>query len=176
MGLIFLGGIHGSGKTYLLASKPQSLNLEILTASEILKWNDYSKQPNSKLVASIQNTQSRLVNNLSKITERNGKYLLNGHFCLLNKNKIIEKVPKETFDIISPKSLYLKVAEPSIISTRLQDRDKKLWSLKLIKDMQDMEISYARELSQFFNIELYIIQDNQEDYFWQLLQRDIEKW
>ncbi|MDD4520158.1 MAG: ATP-binding protein [Alphaproteobacteria bacterium] len=176
MNLIFFGGIHGSGKNYLLDKIAAKINLEILTASDVLKWKEYSDNPESKFVKSILDTQDRLIINLSKIILPNIKYLLNGHFCLLNKNGNIERIPEETFIKMSPKSLYLKIADPSIILERLKCRDNKSWSLDLIKNMQIEENKYAQDLSKSLNIPLYIIKDNQEKVFFDLIKKDIEKW
>lgn len=50
-------------------------------------------------------------------------YLLDGHFCLLNNEGIISKIPEETFINLSPRGIILLTDSIENISYRLNDRD-----------------------------------------------------
>ena len=154
--LIFIGGIHGSGKGQICNEMISRTSLIHLTASNILKWNDISEQ-NSKVVEDIQYTQDKLINNLRKIVDPNLDYLLDGHYCLLNKNNKPEKIPNQTFKDINPRKIILVIANPSEIKIRLEKRDKKIYELTLIEEFQNLEILYAKEISNILSIPLLII-------------------
>ena len=170
--IIFLGGIHGSGKNFILQHANFQNNITHLTASEVLKWKDFSENPNDKKVSSISNTQNLLISNLKKIITNDGFYILDGHFVLLNKDGQIERIPETTFSEINPKALIIKTASPNSILERLKQRDNCTWSTSLISDMQKEEIQYAKEISLKLNIKLYHIEDNQESLLSQIINSE----
>ncbi|MDD4519667.1 MAG: ATP-binding protein [Alphaproteobacteria bacterium] len=175
MNLIFLGGIHGSGKDYVLDKIASKTSFQPLRASDVLKWSEYSHNPELKQVRSIPQTQDRLIHNLNLIMQKDKKYLLNGHFCLLNAEGKIERVPLETFEKLAPKSLYIKTSAPQVILERLKKRDAKEWPLRVLDAMQNEEIWYAKELSKILKIPLHLVEDNQEEAFLSLLKKDMKE-
>ena len=58
--IIFIGGIHGVGKGTLCEKVCNELNLQHLSASEVLKWEEISEKEN-KLVNDFTLTQNRLI-------------------------------------------------------------------------------------------------------------------
>lgn len=99
--IIFIGGIHGVGKGTLCEKICNDLNLRHLSASEVLKWEEISEKEN-KLVKDFTLTQNRPITNLQKIVKENEKYILDGHYCLLNYDRIPEKIDFETFSSLNP--------------------------------------------------------------------------
>lgn len=160
--IIFIGGIHGSGKGEICKILKSKTDLIHLTASEILKWSELSPQE-EKLVKDINKTQNRLISNLNKIVEEDKSYLLDGHYCLLNKKEKPEKIPIQTFRDINPKKLILVKAEPNIIKKRLENRDAKIYNIKLIEKFQNLEINFANELSHILKSPIHIIDSERFD-------------
>lgn len=160
--IIFIGGIHGSGKGTICDTLKSKVELIHLTASEVLKWNELSIQK-EKLVTDINKTQDRLITNLNKIVEENKTYLLDGHYCLLNKDEVPEKISVQTFKDIYPKKLILVIANPKIIKKRLENRDAKTYEINLIEEFQNLEINFAKEISEVLQISLHIIDSEEFD-------------
>ncbi|WP_294216108.1 ATP-binding protein [uncultured Chryseobacterium sp.] len=144
--IIFIGGVHGSGKGTICREITSKYKIKHLTASDVLKWNDISEK-NSKKVINIKETQNRLIVNLGKITNTDEVYLLDGHFCLLNSLNQPEKIPIQTFIDINPRKIILVIADSSEIKSRLEIRDNKAYQQSLIEDFQNLEIEYANEIS-----------------------------
>lgn len=161
--IIFIGGIHGSGKGVICEKITSELDIIHLTASEVIKWTEISEQ-NVKTVSNIQNTQNLLINNLKKIIKSESKYLLDGHYCLLNKDGIPEKIPLETFREISPSKLILIVASSQEIKKRLEIRDSKIYDIKLVEDFQNLEIEFAKEINGTLGIPLLIANSLSVEY------------
>ena len=143
--IIFVGGIHAVGKGTLFEKICKQTGFVHLTASEILKWTEISK-PNNKKVNNTQATQDRLIAGLDKVLKKNESYLLDGHFCLLNSEAEVEKVPIETFEKIAPKLIAIITAEVNLIKERLEKRDKREYSFDLLKSMQTFEKEYAQQI------------------------------
>ena len=157
--IIFIGGVHGVGKGNICQQIKSKVNIIHLTASEVLKWKDISDVDN-KLVQDINETQDLLIVNLSKIVHKDKHYLLDGHYCLLNKNGISERVPFKTFQNLNLSKLILVYEEPKTIKERLEFRDGKNYDLEQISDFQNMELAYAKEISENLNIPLLQIQSS----------------
>lgn len=154
--IIFIGGIHGSGKGKICDEIISNHNINHLTASEVLKWTEISEQ-NSKSVADITDTQNRLIFNLQKIVKENETYLLDGHFCLLNSQNQPEKIPIQTFIDINPHKIILVVANSKEVKKRLEARDNKIYELSLIENFQELEIEYANEISKVLSKPILIV-------------------
>ncbi|AZB09304.1 AAA family ATPase [Chryseobacterium sp. G0162] len=158
--IFFIGGIHGVGKSTICKSICKDLNLKYLSASQLLKW-DESEDPKNKKVSNILQMQNKLIIGLKLNTDVNKNYLLDGHYCLLNKKNKVQPVPHDTFIQINPINLNIILGNVSEISTRLQNRDNIVYSIELLKKFQNYELSYAQELSKKLNIDLNIgTQDN----------------
>lgn len=153
--IAFIGGIHGVGKSTACKSICDVTGLIHLTASTVLKWNEI-KQGAEKIVADINATQNRLIEGLKAVTGNDEKYLLDGHYCLLNKMGKVQPVPIETFIQIAPYLLSLLIEDASIIQSRLENRDKKPYGINLLNEMQDHEISHAQIIAKTLDIELII--------------------
>lgn len=156
--IIFIGGIHGSGKGKICEVVKNKTDLIHLTASEVLRWNELSNY-GEKLVKNIPYTQNRLIINLKKIIEKDKKYLLDGHYCLLNDDSIPQKIPINTFKDINPLKLILVITEAQIIKERLENRDSKNYDIRLIENFQNLESSFANEISKILKVPLFIIND-----------------
>lgn len=150
--VIFIGGIHGSGKGTLCTQISHEIGLPHFTASELLKWNEVSPDVKNKTVIDIPDTQNRLINGLKEIKKKHQSFLLDGHFCLFNKNGIVEKIELEIFKNINPNFIVFVFSSPEVIQKRLKTRDGKIYSISLLQEMQMVEESYAKEIA--FSLEI----------------------
>lgn len=152
----FIGGIHGVGKSTICKKICDKLEFNHLSASEVLKWQEISKGKQNKNVKDISVTQDRLINGLISIIEPSKQYLLDGHYCLLDSNNNIIKVPLATFKLINPTSLNIVIGDIKEIKERLENRDNKLYDYNLLREMQACELNYANELSKDLGTSLNI--------------------
>jgi adenylate kinase len=156
--IIFVGGIHGVGKGTLCALTAAKSGFIHLTASGLIKWHEVSADVNNKLVERVQDTQDRLINGLKSNVIAGNRYLLDGHFCLLNKLGRCEKVPVDTFQKISPSAIVLITASLKEIIKRLEKRDGTHYSIDQLKQLQEKEVEYAKEISDLLQIPFIEIQ------------------
>ena len=135
--LIFVGGIHGVGKGTFCKKVLSKTNSIHLSCSNLIKWTEISSIQNKKV-----------------------KYILDGHFCLLNKENIISNVPFETFEKINPKGIIIISEEVEVIFKRLNLRDNLSYSIELLQGFQDREIARAKEVAKKLKVELFIFKNN----------------
>lgn len=160
--IAFIGGIHGVGKSTICRHISSELNLEYLSASELLKWKDINEDAKNKKVKDIPDTQNRLILGLTNTVQKGKNYLLDGHYCLLNSDNEVVNVPLETFEEINPFSLNLILGDISEIKKRLETRDNKPYDYALLERLQSEEITYAKYLSKTLGITLNV--GTQNDY------------
>uniref|UniRef100_UPI00404927AB AAA family ATPase n=2 Tax=Flavobacterium sp. TaxID=239 RepID=UPI00404927AB len=154
--IIFVGGIHGVGKSKICQEICTELNLEYLSASNVLKWQEINDQSNCKVVKNINNNQKRLLDGLKNILTNEKDYVLEGHYCLLNSENKIENISSNTFQKIKPKALFIILGELKEIKRRLIERDDKDYEIEFLDRFQNKELARAKNLSETLNIPLYI--------------------
>lgn len=160
--LIFIGGIHGVGKGTLCKKLSSSSKLIHLASSDLIKWSEISSVKN-KTVNNVLNTQERLISGLEKQIIEDKKYLLDGHFCLLNSKNIPVVVPFETFKRINPKGIILVTEKIKLISQRLNNRDNVFYSQELLENFQNREKEQAKKTAEKLNIRLLYYNNNFEE-------------
>jgi adenylate kinase len=130
--------------------------LGYLSASELIKWKEISKDPIAKAVADVQATQGRLIQELYSVVKIGNKYLLDGHFTLFNVEQKVTRIPKEIFDELNPFSLNLIIDSVAKIKARLEERDNRFYHADLLDGLQNDDIVYANELSELLGVKLNI--------------------
>lgn len=148
--LIFVGGIHGVGKSTICLKIVDSIK-EVYgcTASDIIKGEN-NWQHSGKSVEDVTVNQNFLINGLSRIRAKN--ILLDGHFVLIDKSQTIVPVPFDTFKQMVPVLIIVITDKIEDILNRLVKRDNKLYDLTFLKKMQEMEIETAKRTAQQLSI------------------------
>jgi len=145
---IFIGGIHGVGKTTLCEELKKKVGIRHYSASSLIKTlknddeDDFNKQ-----VKNITGNQKLLITAIIKYVDRSSPYLLDGHFCLLDTNNIINNVPIVTFKDISPAGIILLHDSIENIQNKIMGRDGKKYESDLLLQFQDGEIKYSKEVA-----------------------------
>ena len=154
--VVFIGGVHGVGKSTICQHICRELNMEYLSASELLKWKDINEDEKNKKVEDIPFTQNRLITGLKNRLQEDKSYLLDGHYCLLNKDNEVVNISLDTFNQINPITLILILGNVKEIKKRLENRDNKPYEYELLEHLQNSELTYAKFLSEVLNLPLYI--------------------
>lgn len=162
--IIFIGGVHGVGKGTLCRKVCNDLNLRHLSASEVLKWDEISEKEN-KMVKDFTVTQNRLINNLRQIVSENERYVLDGHYCLLNKDNVPEKIDFDTFKTFNPFAFIIVVDDVQEIKKRLENRDKREYDFDLLFKFQELELEHSKELAKQLNKPHLILKPKETNNF-----------
>ena len=153
---VFIGGVHGVGKTYFCKNLVGRFDVEHVTASELI--GRHIKHQIDKTVQNIEKNQLILAEEINRYQTNCRTILLDGHFCLLNATSDIHDVPLETFKAISPCAIILLIDKSAAISERLSKRDSHLYSTELISALQSREIARANFVSQSLKVPISVIE------------------
>ena len=160
--LVFVGGIHGVGKTSICQKAFSSLGYLCVTASSLIYEYGLSTD-NNKRVNDITGNQSALIEQLSLKKKGHCRLLLDGHFSLMNHLSQVEPIELWVFREINPSHLILIKGDPKEIAIRLDDRDGENWSWKDLGLFQEVEESHANYVSEQLGIPLQVF-DNSTSY------------
>lgn len=154
--IAFIGGIHGVGKSTICRQICDEVKLDYLSASKLIKWKAINEDIQNKKVRNITATQERLILGLVNSIKYDKFYILDGHYCLLNRENKIVNIPLDTFKLINPFSLNIVLGDIIEIKNRLEKRDNRPYDQELLTRMQENELNYAIYLSKTLGITLNI--------------------
>lgn len=161
--IIFIGGIHGVGKSTICQDICRKIEIEYLSASKLLKWTEKNMDSSSKKVNDIPNTQNQLITALKQIVRHDKLYLLDGHYCLFNSNNDVECIPVDTFKEIGPIAFYLILGDTTEIIKNLEERDSTLYKIHLLDQLQDCEKAHANHLSKTLDVPIEVYKNSDYD-------------
>ena len=160
--MIFVSGIHGVGKTFFCNMTKEKLNIQSYSASQLIAAKRKKYFSENKLVSDIDDNQDLLLKAVEELRRTSEEFILDGHFCLLNKDGDITRIPLDTFVLLKPDAIILLTENPEIIAERRQQRDNVQQSVSEIKAFQEAEKLYAEEIAEQFNIPLVISQGEED--------------
>lgn len=141
--VIFVAGIHGVGKTTLCNALATKFGIEYFSASNLIAKEKEEEHLRSKKVENIAGNQDHLVVAINKHLNDINWYLLDGHFCLLNKDNEITQIPYSTYEGIDPSTILVLVDKTKNVHARLNSRDSTRYDLALLRPFQEQETLYA---------------------------------
>ena len=127
--IVFVGGIHGCGKTTISQHIAVLLRAAHVTASELIRTAG-SVEPTfrtdvDKKVTQADINQALLLRSLHDYRTRCNRavILLDGHFSLLDRLGAVTRIPVEVYEAIAPVAVLLIEADARVIQKRLTKRD-----------------------------------------------------
>ena len=155
--VVFAAGVHGVGKGYLCGKLASIIDGEHITASNLIK--NRKKLGSAKAISGIDANQAILVEELAKFDTAKPVVLLDGHFCLYNKEFEIEFLPPALFKELNVSYIVMLICSPSVIIGRLMKRDKNIANLSIfhIDQLQKAELKHSHVISELLNIPITLI-------------------
>ena len=121
--LIFIGGVHGSGKTTIGSKAALSLGADFKSCSQIIRIERQAKIVSTPDIADVEMNQLALISGLKRLRSSSGTVILDGHFTLKTKNQGILPISISVFESMLPDVLFLVETSASVICRRLASRD-----------------------------------------------------
>lgn len=154
--MIFVSGIHGVGKTYFCDLVKNQLGINHYSASQLITERRHQFFSEDKLVPDIDDNQPLLIDAIDELRTKDGEFILDGHFCLLDAHGNITRIPPGTYSSLKPDRMVLLTEKPDIIADRRRRRDGILQEASEIAAFQKEEQTYAEEISNDLGIPLIV--------------------
>lgn len=171
--IIFVGGIHGVGKTTLCKKISSELSIEYFSSSELISKLDSQRVNDDKIAHDIKDNQNILLDAVQQFLYKDRIYLLDGHFCLIDSEHSIKQIPLNTYESLGIKEIILLCNDEEIILKRLKDRDNKEYSLEFIEKFQQNEIDYAQYVANKIRVPITTIDLSKEENDIENIIRDL---
>lgn len=159
--IIFIGGIHGVGKTTFRKALGAHLEIEHFSASELIQRSKQENLSKTKRVEDINENQDLFLSALFRHTSSGYWNIIDGHFCLLDKDGNATKIPEAIFKEMHPSAILTVFDDVERIRQRLQERDKSYYEPDLIKLFQNEEIEYSKYIAEQLSIPHLICKSNE---------------
>lgn len=92
------------------------------------QWIDCTKKQiefsQNKLIPDIEDNQPYLLQAVAERKATGQNFILDGYFCLLDGTGKVQRISRDTFATLMPKSIILLTEKPRIIAARRRIRDK----------------------------------------------------
>lgn len=150
-GIIFVGGVHGIGKTTFCQKLLQRLGVEHFSASDLIKRINKSEHAVNKHTNDISGNQEILIEAISTYIPHNSCCLLDGHFCLLDSSGTVINVPRSTFRLLAARAFIVLQDNPQEIAMRIRKRDGDAPAISTIADFQTQELRYSKQVAKLLN-------------------------
>ena len=154
--MIFVSGIHGVGKTYFCNQVKELLGINTYSSSKLIEEKRNKSFSANKTVSDIDENQLLLLRAIEELREKGDEFILDGHFCLLDKDGLISRIPMETYISLKPDRIILLTEQTNVIVTRRLHRDGVAVKEEDIDSFQREEMIYAEEVSRKLGIQLLI--------------------
>lgn len=170
--IIFVGGTHGVGKTFLCAPAAKRLAIRHATASQLIleergdqSWGD------DKRVNSIHDNQAALISATTRLRAEGHRLLMDGHFVLRDTDGSLTKVDVQVFRDLQISVLLLLSADPDVVMNRLRERGDHSWSRPELWNLVKHEDAHARQVAEELCLPLkHLISPTQEEFLTVLME------
>lgn len=161
MSLIFVGGIHGAGKTALCEALAESIGAVHYSAGRIIQNRLAAEQTGrDKTVSDVNANQRALLAAVDELRLSATSILLDGHFTVLSADGGVSEIPVEVFWSLQPRALIVVDTDPEEAAERIRKRDGTIYPRSILEALRDSEIRHAQVVSQALVVPLLVARDN----------------
>ena len=107
MGVYFLAGIYGVGKSTLGNELSRQMNMPFFSAGDLISEVNGETYGANKVVANKDENQSILAQRVRQLLVKHPKILLAGHFCIVNSKGKVDPLPEHVFGELSIENMFL---------------------------------------------------------------------
>lgn len=160
MKTIFVGGVHGVGKSTCCRQVAKSHGWLHLTASEVIRRQRADAIAKvGKLVSNMDANQDLLLRGIEehRSSSSSSSILLDGHFALRVGDGSIQRLPASVFAALQLDGITCFFDDPAAIAERLRERDQQDVSEEDVAALQQEELMHAQEVAKALALSLEVL-------------------
>lgn len=174
--IVFVGGIHGVGKSHFSGSLSRQLGIPHASAGELISRQRKMSPRADKKVGDVSGNQDALITAILSSDLAGSPFILDGHFCLLDSAGKVSKIPLSTFQALAPACVLLLIESIEIVRTRLRARDQQEHPAELLEAMQQAEIAHAKGVCSDIGVTLEILNSSDIEKAQVLVTAALSRW
>lgn len=146
--IVFVGGIHGVGKTYLGTPVAKQLGMRHATASQLIRdERGLQSWGTDKRVEGVDENQAALVAATNRLRSSGQKLLLDGHFVLRGTDGKFNEINPQVFRDLQIQAVVLLHTCVDLVIERLRARGDTSWTKSGLQVFTEREDAHARRVS-----------------------------
>jgi adenylate kinase len=164
---VFIGGVHGAGKTTFSRDLAPLLGASHVTAGALIRETASTSDTvtvgiGGKAVPDVDANQLLLLRGLELLKARIGSrpVLLDGHFVLLDATGAVAEIPLAVYEAIAPIAVLLVEADAGTIHRRLVKRDGEAPAVAALANLIVRERVRAEEVCASLDLPLWDVAGN----------------
>ena len=149
MHTIFVGWVHGVGKSTCCEQAGRLLGIQHRSASAMIKSQhaDAISATDKAVVSPAANQQCLIQAVTTSFANGEKLLLLDGHFTIPTTAGQVERIPAEVFEALNVSGIVVLVEEPHVIRKHRKRRDGNAPEVTAIEESQAMELEHARQIA-----------------------------
>lgn len=160
MTIVFVGGVHGVGKSTCCAQVAEQLECVHVSASEVIRRQRADAiAASGKLVTDVGGNQELLLRGFESVKRLAGpaSIMLDGHFALRDSERTIRRLSAELFSDLGVKHLVCIVDEVEAIVLRMGVRDGQSPHADDVSSLQKAELDNAKDVAKALRMPLTVL-------------------
>lgn len=156
---ILFSGVHGVGKGFFLDKVSKDIEeYNVYSASALIEKYQPSTDAGYKKVSNVKSNQEVLAKAIKEAKQQDEKnFILDGYLCIFDSEGNVVRIPENFFRKTQIEGIVLLQDRPDVIYDRINARDANEIDVGAIKQMQNEEQEYAKELKQKYQIPFIVI-------------------
>ncbi|WP_196381590.1 ATP-binding protein [Ralstonia solanacearum] len=164
--IIFIGGVHAVGKTYIAAPTAAKIGFRHATASELIKSERGAQTwSGDKRVNDVEENQRALVRAVGAARARKESLLLDGHFALRGSAGQTTRIDVGVFRDMKLGGIIVLNAPSELILQRLRAREDQSWTVGEIDKLASEELEHSKLVARELEIPWYALSSPAESEF-----------
>ncbi len=160
--IVFVGGIHGAGKTTVSHRLAVALSASHVTAGALIRETANSETISSgvgnKAVPDVNANQALLMRGLAQYRcHASGPIILDGHFSLMEPSGALAVIPIAVYLAIAPVAVVLIESDSGVVHSRLVQRDGAAPPLESISAFSERERAHAQAVCSALNVPMFVV-------------------
>lgn len=148
--------MDGVGKTFFCNRVKEQRGINTYSASKLITEKRNIGFSADKIVSDIDENQSLLLEAIDELRETGNEFILDGHFCLLESDGLISRIPMDTYISLRPDKIILLTEQPSVIVARRFQRDGIVVKEADVDSFQREDMAYAKEVARNLGVQLIV--------------------
>lgn len=163
---VFIGGVHGAGKTFLTKPACERLGLVYATASQLIReerglatWSD------DKTVRDVDENQFALIRAVNRISAEGRRLVLDGHFVLRKAAWEHERLSLDVFRELGFSSVLVIQNPVLVVLDRLAARGDTSWNATEVAQFCAAEAAHGSHISEQLDVSFELLESPNADIF-----------
>lgn len=154
--VVFFSGVYGVGKSTLCSKLSSMTGIPAFSAGDLISEINGEVYGRNKAVKDAKSNQDNLISAVDAKLKEYPRFLLAGHFCIVDRDNSVEALPEYVFSNLHLEQIVLLEADVLRIAENVNRRDQRDYPIQTLARLKSCEREQAQKVAQELMIPLTI--------------------